>query len=274
MTRYHTNDPELPPVTVIRRKRQRTMRIRVKDDGVVVSGPASVSRDALLNFVREKSGWIIKTRDRRLQRLREMEAKREAQKGTLLLRGERKQIYGFPVTGLRKPRLVEHKNAVVHQYNPDPQSRQIHPGLQTNPHPQGYQLTLAGMDGDSTSDDRTIMPDSDLIHTFYRNLAKSELPVRVHFWTERLPFQPNKIIIRNQKTKWGSCSSRGTISLNWRLIKCPLEIMDYIIIHELCHLRHFNHSRAFWETVAKYYPDVREARSWIRSRSDEIFGDL
>lgn len=239
--------PELPPVKVVQRKRQRTIRLRVDENQVIVSGPASVSRSRLLNFAREKKEWIQKTFNRRRQRKKKLDQQREILKGTVLLRGERKNIYDFPVPGLRKPRLVEHDKAVVHQFDPVVQDAAGH-----TPN----------------------FPENDLIHSFYRNLAQNELRSRFIFWSGRLPFNPAKLTIRNQKTKWGSCSARGAISLNWRLVKCPLWITDYIIIHELCHLKHLNHSPAFWYTVASYYPHIKEAKAWIREHSDVIFGDF
>lgn len=77
---------------------------------------------------------------------------------------------------------------------------------------------------------------------------------------------PSRVIVRDQKRRWGSCSSKRTISLNWRLIMAPEEILDYIIIHELAHLRHMNHSRRFWTLVERHCPDYPECEQWI---SDE-----
>ncbi|MEX2656849.1 MAG: SprT family zinc-dependent metalloprotease [Balneolales bacterium] len=244
---YHL-EPGLPPITVIRRKRQRTMRIRVNSEMVIVSGPASIPEKRLIDFVREKSAWIQKSSELRKQRDLQMESLKKKNEGTLLLRGERKPIYAFPVAGIRKARLIEHDHAVVYQYRPP--------------------------DNLLDNNEQEPCPDPDEIRAFYLSTAKKQLSERYEFWADRLPFQPVKLVVRNQKTKWGSCSRRGTISLNWRLVKCPQTIMDYIIIHEFCHLRHFNHSRAFWDTVAQYYPDVRNARKWIRAGTDEIFSDL
>ncbi len=231
---------EPQPITVIKRRHQRTMRIRIRDDAIVVSGPSSVSNERLLRFVEEKRDWIRNALNRKRERAEVLERKRQLARGTLLLRGERKPIYDFPVPGLSKPALIEREHAVVCRCNP------LEPGG----------------------------ADSEHITLFCRNLAKVELRNRFDYWTERIPFQPSRLTIRNQRTKWGSCSARGTISLNWRLIKCPPTIVDYIIIHELCHLKHLNHSRAFWDTVLRYYPDIGKAKKWIRENSEEVFGDF
>ena len=74
----------------------------------------------------------------------------------------------------------------------------------------------------------------------------------------------NKIYIRDQKTRWGSCSSKGNLNFNWRLIMAPLFIMDYIVVHELAHLVHPNHSRDFWKLVKKIVPDYKEKKEWLK----------
>ena len=84
-----------------------------------------------------------------------------------------------------------------------------------------------------------------LLERWYRHEARHHLPARLQGFGERLGVQPAKVSIRGQRTCWGSCSARGHISLNWRLMHLPLALGDYVLVHELCHLRHLNHSRAF-----------------------------
>ncbi len=73
-----------------------------------------------------------------------------------------------------------------------------------------------------------------------------------------------KVTIRDQRTRWGSCSSRGTLSFNWRLIMAPPDVMDYVVVHELCHLIEPNHSRKFWQLLAGLLPDFRQPRLWLK----------
>ncbi len=75
----------------------------------------------------------------------------------------------------------------------------------------------------------------------------------------------NRIAIRNQKTRWGSCSSKGNLNFNWRLVMAPEEILDYVVVHELCHLAHLNHSSQFWQMVRDILPDFRERRNWLKA---------
>lgn len=72
------------------------------------------------------------------------------------------------------------------------------------------------------------------------------------------------IHIRQQKTRWGSCSSKGNLNFNWRLVLMPEEVMDYVIIHELCHLRYMNHSKEFWQYVGSVMPDYAKWKQWLK----------
>jgi predicted metal-dependent hydrolase len=81
-----------------------------------------------------------------------------------------------------------------------------------------------------------------------------------------------QIRIGSQRTIWGSCSPRGVISLNWRLVLAPFEVLDYVVVHELCHLRVRDHSRRFWTLVEGRRPHWREQRNWLREHGAELLG--
>jgi len=79
-----------------------------------------------------------------------------------------------------------------------------------------------------------------------------------------------RIEIRDQRTRWGSCSTRGTLSFNWRLVLAPYEVLDYVVVHELCHIREPNHSRSFWKLVETRRPDWRAQRDWLHEHGPEL----
>ena len=104
----------------------------------------------------------------------------------------------------------------------------------------------------------------------YINAAKEYFPKRVAYFQQFTGGTYNRITIRDQKTRWGSCSARGTLSFNWRLMLAPPAILDYVVVHELCHLTHMDHSPAFWQAVGKVYPDYRTARKWLKDHGQEL----
>jgi predicted metal-dependent hydrolase len=79
-----------------------------------------------------------------------------------------------------------------------------------------------------------------------------------------------RIRIGDQRTRWGSCSSRGTLSFSWRLVLAPFEVLDYVVVHELCHLRVPNHSKSFWTLVERWRPGWRDQREWLQEYGPEL----
>lgn len=104
----------------------------------------------------------------------------------------------------------------------------------------------------------------------YKEAAREYIPKRVTYYQAITGGNYSRISIRNQKTRWGSCSAKGTLSFNWRLMLAPPSILDYVVVHELCHLTHMNHSPAFWQAVEKAFPDYRNARKWLKDHGSEL----
>ena len=113
-------------------------------------------------------------------------------------------------------------------------------------------------------------PGADLrpkIENHLRKLATGELQARTLELSRWHGIAIARVSVRNQRSRWGSCSPRGTISLNWRLIQTPDFVRDYIILHELAHRREMNHSRRFWREVERLCPNYREAERWLRQHA-------
>ena len=104
----------------------------------------------------------------------------------------------------------------------------------------------------------------------YIAAAKEYFSKRAAYFVQFTGGSYNRITIRDQKTRWGSCSARGTLSFNWRLMLAPPTIADYVIVHELCHLTYMNHSADFWHKVESVYPDYRTARKWLKDHGNEL----
>lgn len=99
-------------------------------------------------------------------------------------------------------------------------------------------------------------------------LAAQELPARVMELGALHGVDVSSISIRNQRSRWGSCSLKGTISLNWRLIQTPVYVRDYIILHELAHRRQMNHSEQFWREMERWCPDYLQAERWLKQHGE------
>jgi predicted metal-dependent hydrolase len=119
---------------------------------------------------------------------------------------------------------------------------------------------LAGLDGN-------LRP---ALESRMQKLAKTELTLRARELAGAHHLEVKRVAVRNQKTRWGSCSRKGAISLNWRLIQLPAAVRDYIIIHELMHLRELNHSPRFWAEVEKVCPTYRAAEDWLKQHSGQV----
>ncbi len=103
-----------------------------------------------------------------------------------------------------------------------------------------------------------------------RRAAREVITMLCEEEAELLGVTYERIEIRDQRTRWGSCSTRGTLSFNWRLVLAPFEVLDYVVVHELCHLREPNHSLRFWKLVESRRPDWRAHREWLHQHGPEL----
>lgn len=101
------------------------------------------------------------------------------------------------------------------------------------------------------------------IERWYRRTARAELGPRVSAATAALGAEYSRITIRDQRTRWGSCSPTGALAFNWRLLLGPEEVLDYVVWHEACHLVVFDHSRRFWDLLERHRPAYRVPRRWL-----------
>jgi predicted metal-dependent hydrolase len=104
----------------------------------------------------------------------------------------------------------------------------------------------------------------DAIERWYRRAAAREIAPRLDAAVAALGTSYSRLTIRNQRTRWGSCSSSGAMSFNWRLLLAPEPVLDYVVWHEACHLRVMDHSTTFWTLVRRHCPDYEDHRRWLR----------
>jgi len=118
--------------------------------------------------------------------------------------------------------------------------------------------------------DPALAPVSMWVERHLAQLGGRELPERVLELAGPLRAKIRRVSVRNQRTRWGSCSSAGTISLNWRLVQVPPRHRDYVIHHELTHLSHMDHSPRFWRALARVFPDYQASETWLKSHATHI----
>jgi predicted metal-dependent hydrolase len=111
---------------------------------------------------------------------------------------------------------------------------------------------------------------AELLEPWLRARAREFVEERVAARAAEMGIAASRLTIRDQKTRWGSASARRTLSFSWRLVMCPPWVLDYVVVHELAHLKVAGHSLRFWRLVEKHHPDSRQARAWLRDHHDEL----
>lgn len=106
--------------------------------------------------------------------------------------------------------------------------------------------------------------------SWMKRRAKPVLREVVSRWSEEMGLRPTRVGVRDQVSRWGSCSSTGSLSFNWRLIMAPPEVLEYIVVHELAHIQEHNHSRRFWALVARHCPEYKRHEAWLNKHNDSI----
>ncbi len=109
-----------------------------------------------------------------------------------------------------------------------------------------------------------------LLEHWFRAEARRDIETRVATRSQEMALSAKRITIRDQKTRWGSAARSGTLSFSWRLVLCPPWVLDYVVVHELAHLKVSGHGHAFWRLVERHFADARDARKWLREHHDEV----
>ncbi len=113
-----------------------------------------------------------------------------------------------------------------------------------------------------------------LIEKFYREQARAYLTERVDYWTNKMGLDYNVIRIKNTTSRWGSCSTKKNLNFNWRIIMAPKAVINYLVIHEVCHLKQMNHSSKFWALVAEYDPKFKDHKKWLHDNQQKLLSFL
>jgi len=222
------------PITYIHKTHPKSRSIKIKiesSEKVVVVTPKFTPKFVVDLFVKKNKTWIEKT----------------------LVQIKTKENLGFNKNGI----LIFGK-----KYKKDIRvigsSKQASLGVKI----KGDQLVINLLE----KDDSRNMASKQYLNRFLKNTATKYILPRTQQLASKMKIDFGKITLREQKTRWGSCSNRGNLNFNWRLVHHPPEVIDYVIIHELSHRQHMDHSKTFWNLVEKFDPEYQKNRGWLKRR--------
>jgi predicted metal-dependent hydrolase len=214
--------------TLIRsHRRKKTLSIQVKGDGtVLVRVPLYVSQADIDRFLKEKKQWLLKTIGRQQNQNHDRQAR-------AFIPGER-----FPYLGKPYPLEIDKRDD------------------------SNDALTFTGREfllrRDALGGVRV------LFHLWYQKQARVHLEERVPRLSRLLGLSPAEVAVHNARSRWGSCSPENRLRFTWRLIMAPAEIIDYVVVHELCHMKIRNHSSDYWRLVQSILPDYKKRKAWLK----------
>lgn len=227
--------------TLRRSDRARHTRLTIRPDGeVVVTLPSRAPERWASDLVRARAGWIDHHQARLIAARDRLAARPSLGAGRVVrLGGLEHEVEVVPAGDGRR------RSRVVHEDTARPTIR----------------LELAADDARAPAV---------LLEAWLRSEAREVISRRVAMRERDLGVQPASVAIRDQRSRWGSASRRGTLSFSWRLVMTPAIVLDYVVVHELAHLRQFGHGPAFWRIVQDAAPEADAARRWLRMHEAEL----
>jgi predicted metal-dependent hydrolase len=209
------------------KKRKNTISLQVKKDGsIVIHAPYFTPKWEIDRFFKKKNNWL-------LRKIRERRVSRYVNTPKVFLSGE-----NFLFLGVTYPLKIED------EYNgEDP-------------------LTFTA--GQFIMEREKVSCGKELFKVWYKTTAKGFIEKRVNHYSKILNLYPTRLRISDAKFRWGSCSHDNRLSFSWRLIMAPGNVIDYVVVHELAHIREKNHSRTFWDFLAGVVSDYRTPRLWLK----------
>ena len=216
---------------------RKTVGINIDPEkGMVVRSPEELTDEEIEEVIENKSSWILE----KLDKVAEIKPKPSPKE---FLSGEK-----LPYLGKRYRLKVKARDNISN----------VNVKLFRGKFMIDYPAELQGRE-----DERKEAIREELI-SWYRERAEIKIKERVDKYKDKLDVEPNMVKVKKQKKRWGSCSSKNNLNFNWKIIMAPMTMVDYVIVHELTHLKHPNHSKDFWKTVEAIIPDYEERREWLR----------
>jgi predicted metal-dependent hydrolase len=215
-------------------KKARRMRMQIDTRGnIIVVAPWHAGEKIVNDFIVKNHGWL----EKQLAKIGKLKKKRPE---FHYMTGDIFYYFGEPVTLEVHP--ADAKRPTI-KIRGDKMFITLHRNISLNEGIESIKKTIAD---------------------FYREKAEETIRDRLEHFNEHYGFRYNRVTMRDQKSRWGSCSRMGNINFNWRLIMAPIEVIDYVVVHEMCHLKEMNHSYRFWALVAQIMPEHKKYRKWLK----------
>lgn len=218
-----------------RSKRSKNLRIEVTPEGVKVTAPCTFPEQEIIRYTEQKKDWIIEKFSFLHRKFSAV--KKEFTGGEIFLFQGRALTLLVAGDDIKRPQI----------------------------HIQGDRLIV--ILNNQWDEEKKKAEIKRTLKKWYISSARQEITEKVNFFSRLLKVCYNQIYLKEQKTRWGSCSSKGNLNFNWKLIMAPPQVIEYIIVHEMCHLIHMNHSKDFWRTVESVLADYRERRKWLKENA-------
>ena len=219
-------------IIIKRTNRKKTVSFRIKNQEVIISAPKFLSDSKIYNLVEIKIKWI--KNKLALEKLNTVSIKRKYENGDIFL--YLGSEYSLKIKKSYKDNIyIKDKNLIVEAKN-----------------------VLAANNNKNN------------IINWYISESKKYLTKTNSYYEILIGVKSNKLLFGQYKSKWGSCNSKKTISYDWRIIMAPFEVIHYLIIHELCHIKYPNHSIYFWKYVEKYMINYKIQKKWLKNNSNKL----
>ncbi|QQE77159.1 M48 family metallopeptidase [Alicyclobacillus sp. SO9] len=218
-------------------RRRKTITIKVLETEIVVQAPHTASTEEIEKALQKHNNWILSAIEERQSSQHGSEAQDDD--------GWRRHLLyqGNPLV-LNLHRRDSFRNASM-KYD----GHRLHISV---PQSSEHELKL-------------------YVTEWFKYEARERLPHRVESWAKRLGASYAKIRIKDVSSRWGSCSTKGNLNFNWRLICAPESVQDYVVVHELCHLWEMNHSKRFWTLVSQALPEYKAAQTWLKIHGKSLY---
>lgn len=222
------------PYELINNDKAKNIRVSMSIEGMRVSKPNRVKLNEVENFLKAKANWIKKLYIK-FQSIKVDKNERKWQSGEIMqYMGSSYNISVLKYDGLKKT-IVEFTGTQFVVY--------VNKIL---------------------SDEQKKISIENQFKKWFIRMTKETIEERLEFYCNKVGLSYNQVRIKEQKTRWGSCSKNGNLNFNWKLIMAPQWVMDYVVLHEICHLRYLNHSKEFWNLVGVYMPEYKKAQQWLK----------